>query len=197
MKYNYKIESKTNKYNGFFKIDKYSIKHSLFGGGESNEVLRELFERGNAAAVLPYDPVLDQVVLIEQFRIGALQSTHSPWQLEVIAGVLDKDDESPETVVIREAVEEANCEIIDPIKICEYFCSPGGSSEKIFLYRAKVDSTDLGGVYGLAEEAEDIKVHVVKFEDALEMVNDGRIETAMTIIAMQWLAINRDGLRKK
>lgn len=188
----YKVVEKKNSFNGFFKIDTYSVQHELFSGGESEVFTRELFERGDAAAVLPYDPITDEVILVEQFRIGALRSKNSPWQIELIAGVLDKEGENPENVVLREAIEEANCSLENPKKICEYFCSPGGTSEKIYLYCAKVDATKQGGIFGLKEENEDIKVHVIKLNDAMKMIEDGVIETAMTIIALQWLSINKD-----
>ena len=103
------ILDKTVCYDGFFRIERYRLRHQLFRGGWSREITRELFERGHAAAVLPYDPLLDAVVLIEQFRIGALETPGDPWLLEIVAGVIDKPDETPEDVVRREAVEEANC----------------------------------------------------------------------------------------
>lgn len=190
----YEILKKERLFQGFFAVDRYTVKHEMFNGGMSGEVVREVFERGNAAAVLPYDPKLDTVVLVEQFRIGATSSDIGPWQLETIAGVVDKDDESVEELVKREAVEEANCHLDKVIPMMEYFCSPGGATEKISLFAAIVDSSELGGVYGLEEESEDIKVHVVKLTDAMKMIETGEIQTAMTIIALQWLALNIEKL---
>ncbi len=186
----YKILNKERLFNGFFAIDRYTVIHEKFEGGMSDEVVREVFERGNAAAVLPYDPDLDSVVLVEQFRIGALNSDIGPWQLETIAGVVDKENESLEELIKREAVEEANCKLDKVIPMMEYFCSPGGATEKISLFAAIVDASDIGGVYGLDEESEDIKVHVIKRSDAVNMIATGRIQTAMTIIALQWLELN-------
>ncbi len=190
----YEILKKERLFQGFFAVDRYTVKHEMFNGGMSGEVVREVFERGNAAAVLPYDPKLDAVVLVEQFRIGATASDIGPWQLETIAGVVDKDDESVEELVKREAVEEANCHLDEVIPMMEYFCSPGGATEKISLFAAIVDAAELGGVYGLEEESEDIKVHVVKLHDAMKMIETGEIQTAMTIIALQWLALNIEKL---
>ena len=186
----YEILKLERLYQGFFAIDRYTFRHDLFEGGSSAEVIREVFERGNAAAVLPYDPTTDSVVLVEQFRIGAVGSKDGPWQLETIAGVVDKDEESVEDLVKREAIEEANCKLDEVIPIMEYFCSPGGATEKISLFVAKVDASGLGGVYGLDEESEDIKVHVIKRTDALKMIETGKIQTAMTIISLQWLELN-------
>ncbi|NMV43128.1 NUDIX domain-containing protein, partial [Vibrio parahaemolyticus] len=100
-----KVISKETLFEGFFKMVKYRFQHRLFAGGWSGVVEREMFERGHAAAMLPYDPKTDQVVIIEQIRIGALEHEH-PWQLEIVAGMIDRD-ESAEAVIRREAVEEA------------------------------------------------------------------------------------------
>ncbi|THB68899.1 MAG: NUDIX domain-containing protein [Gammaproteobacteria bacterium] len=196
MEYKYKIHNKQRVFNGFFKVDKYTVSHNLFRGGDSQPFTRELFERGNAVSVLPYDPLKDSVVLVEQFRIGALASKNSPWQIETIAGVIDKDGESPEDVAKREAEEEANCKVSEMIPICQYFCSPGGTSEKIHLFCAEIDSENIGGVFGLDEENEDIKVHVIDFQKAMDMIGNSAIETAMTIISLQWLALNKDKIFK-
>ncbi len=190
----YNIINKERLFQGFFSIDRYTVVHEKFEGGFSGEVVREVFERGNAAAVLPYDPKLDSVVLVEQFRVGAINSDIGPWQLETIAGVIDKQGESVEDLIRREAVEEANCHLGEIIPMMEYFCSPGGATEKISMFAAIIDASGIGGVYGLDEESEDIKVHVVKREDALGMIETGKIQTAMTIIALQWLQLNLNKL---
>ena len=188
------ILDKTVCYNGFFRIERYRLRHRLFRGGWSREMTRELFERGHAAAVLPYDPVLDAVVLVEQFRIGALEAPGDPWLLEIVAGVIDKPDETPEDVARREAVEEANCYIQDIVHICNYFVSPGGTSERISLFCGKVDAAGAGGVHGLAEEVEDIRVVVVPFAEAIVQMRAGNIKSAAPIIALQWLQLNHEQL---
>jgi ADP-ribose pyrophosphatase len=144
--------------------------------------------------VLPYDPVNERVVLIEQFRVGALDKSENPWLLELVAGLIDKDEE-PQEVARREAVEEANLILTDLYPVTQYYPSPGGSNERVYLYVGRCDSDGVGGVYGLAEEGEDIRVHVWSVDDALKAVKDGRIDNAASIIALQWLALNREELR--
>lgn len=180
-------------YQGFFRMDRYLIRHGLFEGGMSPPLSRELFERGHSVAVLPYDATRDEVVLVEQFRIGALEAPSGPWLFELVAGMLDPG-ETPEAVARREAREEADAELHEMRPICEYLVSPGGTSERVHLFCARVDTSGLGGVHGLDSEDEDIKVHVVPFEAAMGMLRDGVINSAMPIIALQWLALNRDAL---
>jgi ADP-ribose pyrophosphatase len=177
-------------YQGFFKLVKFRLRHTLFQGGWSRELVRELFLRGSCVAVIPYDPIRDQVVLIEQFRIGAT-TNETPWLLEIVAGAIE-DGESAIDVAYRETREEAGCEIRELIRICEFFTSPGGSSEKITLFCALVDTTNLGGVHGLEEEDEDILVRAVDFAEAMEQLVQGRIDSAIPIIGLQWLALNRE-----
>lgn len=196
MDYKVEIVQKETCYQGFFRLERYRLRHSLFRGGWSPELARELLERGHAAAVLLYDPDRDSVVLIEQFRIGALDAPGGPWLLEIVAGIIG-GDETAADVARREAMEEAGCRVLDLIPICEYFVSPGGTSERITVYCGRVDAADVGGIHGLAQEGEDIRVHVVLFADALEMLRTGRIDSASPIIALQWLALHREEVRQR
>lgn len=188
------IESNDVVYNGYFKMVKYRFRHRLFAGGWSEPIERELFERGHAVAMLPYDPVLDKVVMVEQIRVGAMVASDSPWQLEIVAGIIDKD-ETPEAVAVREAEEEAGLEVQKLLPMTRYLSSSGGCSERIHLYLGIVDASRAGGVHGLAEEDEDILVHVVPFTTAMQWMDEGKIENAASIIALQWLALNRERLR--
>lgn len=190
------IIEKSTLFRGYFRVDLYRFKHRLFAGGWSGEVRREVFERGHAVVVLPYDPERDGVVMIEQFRIGAAAAGLPMWQLEVVAGIIDQD-ETPESVARREAQEEANCDILDLVPVYHYLASPGGTSESVRLYCGRVDSRGLGGIHGLADEHEDIRVEVVSFSEAMARLESGRIGNASTIIALQWLALNREGLRRR
>lgn len=181
-------------YQGVFRLARYQIRYRLFNGGMSDIVSREVFERKSAAAILPYDPILDRLVLIEQIRPGVMNSGQSPWLLEIVAGVLDKD-EPPEDVAKREAIEEANCEILDICPISEYFVSPGGSDEFISIYCGRIDASKAGGVFGLPEESEDIRAFTVSSDEAFALLKQGELKNAPTIIAIQWLQLNRDALR--
>lgn len=187
---NVEIKSTETVYQGFFKINQFSFTHALFQGGQSGVVNREIFERGHAVAVLPYDPIRNQVVLIEQLRIGALATKQSPWLLEVIAGMIDKPEQTSE-VAIREAQEEAGLTISKLIPMLDYLSSPGGTTERIHLYLGIVDCETAGGIFGLEEEQEDIKVHVFDYNDAVELLLNGDLDNAATVICMQWLALNK------
>jgi ADP-ribose pyrophosphatase len=194
--YAFEILDRHIAYAGFFQLLSYRLRHQLYRGGWSRPLNRELFERGHAVAVLPYDPLRDEIILIEQFRIGAIHAENGAWLTEIVAGIIEPD-ESPETVARREAIEESGCPLLDLEKICEYFVSPGGTSETITLFCGRVDSTDAGGVHGCADEDEDIRVFTCAFSDAMDMIRDGRINSASPIMALQWLALNRDRLRKQ
>jgi ADP-ribose pyrophosphatase len=181
-------------FRGFYSLDRLHLRHLQFSGEMGPTLSRELFIRHDAVCVLPYDPQRDEVVLIEQFRVGAMGKSASPWLLELVAGLIDTD-EQPEQVALREAVEEANLTLTSLWPITQYFPSPGGSDERVYLYLGRCDSLGAGGVHGLAEEGEDIRVHVLPLEDALDAVKDGRINNAASIIALQWLALNRAEVR--
>lgn len=184
------ILSKKTLYQGFFKMVKYAFKHKLFKGGWSDVVEREIFERGHAIAVLPYDPVLDEFVMIEQIRIGALPTSSSPWLLEVVAGIID-EGETPEDVCCREAKEEAGLNIQKLYKALSYLSSPGGTTERLHIYVGLVDASNAKGVHGLDYESEDILVHRVPSSVALDWINQGKIDNAATLIALQWFAMNK------
>jgi len=182
-------------YRGFFRMEQYRLRHRRFDGSMSPWLTRELFERGHAAAVLPYDPVLDQVVLLEQFRIGALMAPGGPWLLEIVAGIIEPG-ETAAAVVQREMLEEAGCHLLALEPICDYLVSPGGTSERISLYCGRVDASGAGGIHGLAEEGEDIRVSAVSFAEAMALLASGRLNSASPIIALQWLQMNRGRLRQ-
>jgi ADP-ribose pyrophosphatase len=182
-------------YQGFFRMEHYRLRHRRYDGDMSPLLSRELFERGHAAAVLPYDPVLDCVVLLEQFRIGALTAPGGPWLLEIVAGIIEPGEAAAE-VVRREAQEEAGCDLLALEPICEYLVSPGGTSERISLYCGRVDASGVGGIHGLADENEDIRVTAVGFDQALAWLHAGRINSASPIIALQWLQHHRERLRR-
>lgn len=183
-------------FKGFFKIDCYDLRYKLFAGGWSEVMQREIFIRADATCVLPYDPVEGTVVLVEQFRAPVMGQKQSPWLIELVAG-MNEEGEQPEDVAVREAKEEADLELLALEPIMEYLVSPGGSTEKVYLYCAKVDSRGVGGLHGLDEENEDIKVHVVSVETAMAMLNSGQINNAAAIISLQWLSLNKEKIDAK
>ena len=185
----------TTLFDGYFRIDRYRLRHRLHRGGMSRELSREVFERGHVAGVLPVDPDRDRVVLIEQFRIGPYAAGWEPWLFEGVAGIID-EGESPEEVCRREAMEEAGCTVSALIPIARYLSSPGALSEVVDLYCGRTDSRALGGVHGLEAEGEDIKVHVMPVDEALAMLKDGRIVNGKSIIALQWLALNYERVKR-
>lgn len=187
------ILSKSPLYNGFFKMVRYELKHKLYAGEWSKPFVREMFERGHAIAVLPYDPDTEEFVLIEQFRLGAMATSDSPWLLEVIAGIID-EGETQEAVCHREAKEEAGISMSNLTKATSYLSSPGGTTERLHIFVAKTNSSDASGVHGLEYESEDILVHRVSEKQAFEWLQNGRIDNAATIIALQWFFINKQSL---
>ncbi|AVX00025.1 ADP-ribose diphosphatase [Vibrio vulnificus] len=189
------VLSKEPLFQGFFKMIKYRFRHKLFAGGWSNVIEREMFERGHAAAMLPYDPIRDEVVLIEQIRVGALEHQH-PWQLEIVAGMIDRD-ESADDVVRREAQEEAGLEVGQLVSVVSYYPSAGGCSEKLDVFIGEVDASKAHGIHGLDYEDEDIRVHVMTREQAYDLVKHGKIENGASIIALQWLELNHLQLKSQ
>ena len=198
MNHRFEILDKAICYSGFFRMEKYRLRHEQFAGGWSPEITRECLERGHAVAVLPYDPETDQMVLVEQFRVGALEFPGGPWLLEIVAGIIDHPGETTEEVARRETVEEAGCMLLDLVPICHYLVSPGGASESITLFCGRIDaSTITPGVRGVVAEHEDIQVHVVTRAEAMALLHAGRINSAAPIIALQWLELNRPALLER
>jgi ADP-ribose pyrophosphatase len=193
MNYAWKLNKHSTLLQKYFRLDEYSLSHELYRGGYSNVFTREIFERGSVVALLPYDPKYRKVVLIEQFRAGAIHDEKNPWLIECVAGVVEAG-ESEDQVALRESHEEAGCEIKQLHKISRYYVSPGGSTEECTLYCGIVDSTGIGGVHGLAEENEDIRVEVVDADVAYAWVGDGTIRSSAAIIALQWLQLNENRL---
>jgi len=181
-------------YNGFFSLTRWRFRHRLFNGEMSGEVTREIFERGHAAVLLPYDLARDEVVLIEQIRIPAYDTSETPWLLELVAGMIE-EGESVEDVARREAVEEAGLHVGRVKEFMSYLASPGGTSERLSLMVGEVDATQAKGIHGLVDENEDIRVHVVSREQAYQWVEEGKIDNAASVIALQWLQLHYEKLR--
>ena len=183
-------------WSGHYSMRRLTLQHRRFAGDWSAPIVREVFERGDAVGVLPYDPQTDSLVLIEQFRPGAMRGDDSPWMLELIAGVVEPG-ESDEDVVHREAMEEAACELHELLPIATVFPSAGACSEQVRLFCGRVGKAAIGGLHGLEEEGEDILVHSVSRADALRLLEQNRIPNGHTLIALQWLCIHGDALRER
>ncbi len=191
----FEVLAQENLYQGFLSVDKCSLRYKLFAGSWSPAVERELIKRSDAVAVLLYDPLLDAVILIEQFRVGAMRDEAGPWMLELVAGIFD-EGESPEQVAIRESQEEAGCLLSCIQPLYRFYLSPGACTEQIHLLLARVDAAKAGGVHGLKTENEDIKVHVLPVQQAFSLLSCGQINNAITLIGLQWLQQNKALLQK-
>ena len=184
------VEARETALDTFLRVDRLRLRHELFGGGFSDTMTRELLLRPRAVGVLLFDPVLENVVLVRQIRIGMLDEGQDPWLLELVAGMVESG-EQPQEVAARESLEEADLAPQNLVQISEYYNSPGISNERITLFCGRVDSAGAGGVFGLADEHEDIEVVVLDVEEAVSLVEAGKIHNAMTIIALQWLQLHR------
>ncbi len=190
------IIAKKPVYEGFFKMMLYHVSHRIFAGGWTPTLDREIFSRKPVAGVIPFDPILDKVVFVEQFRLGALEDNVSPWLLEIVAGVIEPG-ETPENMAYRETKEEAGLDVLELMPVMDYWTSPGGTDEYLSLFCAKVDASNAGGLHGMPHEHEDIRVSVMDSQAAFDAVESGRINNAATIIGLQWLQIHHDALRAK
>ncbi|MFB6434940.1 MAG: ADP-ribose diphosphatase [Candidatus Malihini olakiniferum] len=189
------IIARKSLYDGFFSLERYRFRHRLFNGGMSGEVSREILERGHSVVLLPYDPVRDEVVLIEQIRIAAYNTSPTPWLFELVAGMIEPG-ESLESVARREAQEEAGLNIGRCKPIINYLASPGGTSERLAVMVGEVDARAANGIHGLSEESEDIRVHVIGREQSYAWVERGLIDNAASVIALQWLALHHRHIRQ-
>ena len=179
---------------GYLKVERYRLHHERFAGGMMPELQREVMVRGKVVAVLPYDPRTDRVVLIEQFRIGAYRAERPAWQIEIVAGVVEPD-ETPENVARRETEEEVGVGLSRIHPIGQSLVSPGCSDEDMALFCGEIDSRGVGGIHGLAGEGEDIRAFSLPWNEALTLLNEGRLTNFPIVLAMQWLALNREALR--
>lgn len=190
------IEKEESLYEGFFKMKKVTLKHRLFKGGWSESISREMLVRDDAVCVLLYDAKSDQVLLIEQFRPCAVKH-ESPWLLELVAGMVESG-ENDEEVARREAFEEAGVEVKRLEYMFKFVPSPGGLVEYLRMYVGEFDANqvDLSQSFGLEEEGEDIRLHLMLAQNAIDLL-DTEIDNASTIMGLQWLALNHQALRNR
>ncbi|CAB1219357.1 NUDIX domain-containing protein [Acinetobacter bouvetii] len=182
-----KIQSREYLFRGFIQVEKVHLRHRLFNQTEFTPVIqRELIHRPEAAGVLIYDDAQQKFALIEQFRVGAMDDAESPWQLEIIAGVLD-GHESPESCIRRESLEESGCEIDQLQHLFSFYPSAGACSELFHLYAAHAQLPKQGGVFGMPDEGENIQLHLIDYSEIVTLLGNGRLKNAPVIMALQWL----------
>ena len=180
------------------RVDVYRFNHRLFSGEWSGERVYDVIRRGAAVGVLLYDPEREAVVLVEQFRLPPLLAGYSPWVIEVVAGLVDRENETHEEVGLRETKEEAGVEVVgELVPIQRYVPMPGNSDETITLFCGRVDSAKAGGIFGIADEHEDIRVVVKPLAELEAMVDAGQIDTGHTLICLYWLLRHRTELRRR
>lgn len=191
------IISKETVHKGFYPKTVVRLRHSLFRGGMSPEVSRDVLEIGAAAVVLPYDPRLDQILLVEQFRIAAYLMDEEPWLLEAVAGRAE-EGESFDEVARREAREEAAVALTDLERAGVGYPSPGGVKELTTVFIGRCDLTGVdGGIHGAPEETEDIRVVVLSVDEALARAAAGTLRALPALVGLYWLALNRAELRRR
>ncbi len=183
-------------YTWFFGVEEADLRFRKFDGSYSDPVTRAGFVMGDAVTVLPYDPVRDRVMLVEQFRFGPFaRGEVNAWSLEPIAGRIDAT-ETPETAARREAQEETGLSLQALHPVSRYYVSPGAVTEFIVSYVGVADLPDSAeGVGGLDAEAEDIRAHVISFDCLMDMVASGEVANAPLLISAQWLSMNRARLQ--
>lgn len=190
-----KIVEKKRLYDGFFKIDELTIEADMYGGG-TQTVKRLNFERGNAVAILPYDPVRDEVLLVNEVRPAMLVRGEYPFNDSLPAGMIDKGETAVDAA-LRETEEETG-QHLQNAKLLHAgaFVSAGGTSEKISIVYGNIDTSKAGGIHGEASEGENIKSVVISADEFIARANDGRLKDMKSLACAFWLAIHRDELRE-
>ncbi|WP_053980080.1 NUDIX domain-containing protein [Marinagarivorans algicola] len=183
------VLNKKSLYSGFLKLNRYTLQHSLHRGGMSQPVVREVMERGHAVAVLLHDPTRDEIVLVEQFRAGAIHEDN-PWLTELVAGMVEPE-ESLEDVARREAEEESGAQVGELEFIGNYFGSVGACTEKTTLFYAQIDATQVEGIHGVAAESEDIRVVKLSAKQFLAHLDAPLLHTASLMIAGLWFKVHK------
>ena len=179
---------------GFMDFRRLRLTHERFDGSMTPVIEREVCYRTYAVALILYDPATDRLVMIEQFRAAPYAAGRDPWMLEFVAGMV-KDGENPVDVAIREAEEEAACTPRDVRHVYTMMPSPGGCTEVVEILFGLVDSTHLGGIHGLEEETEDIRVHLVPADEAIALMDANRIVSGFTLLGLNWFARHRNSFR--
>jgi len=182
-------------FQGWLRLERHRFRHALFQGGVSRIFTREVFIRNAAVALLPYDPITDRVCLIEQFRCGLYAGGEDPWSIEMVAGLMDKR-ESTEAVARREAHEEAGVTVKRIRAMPGGFTMPGSCDEFFHFFVGEVDLPDTTSkIFGLVEEDENIKTHIISRAEAISWMDNGKIRNLPTLYVLSWFARFAEGLR--
>jgi ADP-ribose pyrophosphatase len=195
------IEQQQTVWNGRFPLQTIRFRYRRFDGAQSGPLTWELWRRGRAAAILPYDPITDQVVLLQQFRLPALAAGLDPIMTEIPAGLCEPGESEAETIG-REIVEEIGLAATELLPIGRFLLTPGGADETIALFAGRVaapatDANGIAGHAGLAHEHEDIRVSVHPARDAIEAAASGAYANSVAAIALLWLGLRRESLRER
>lgn len=203
------IDERDRVFDGYFKVERLTLRHELYAGGWSPPLVREVLSRGHAVSVLPYDPVRGEIVLVEQFRVAALNAFDEPgvqvtpeqspggaWLLECIAGIVEPGEEAAD-VAAREALEEAGCVVGDLIHARSFLTSPGCLTESVSFFCGRTDSSEVDGIHGVDHEGEDIRVVKMTPEAAFELMDAGGVNNAFTLVALEWFRANLADLDRR
>ena len=189
MNSNFKVTNKKNLYDGFFKMNEVSLKYKKYDGSWSNEIKRELFSGAQVSAVLPYDPIKKEIVLIQQFRPGTISRNTNNYLKEIVAGIIDPG-ESPEIAAKRECLEETGYKIKKLTSIQGYYPAPGSSESFYHLFLGEIDSKNEKKIMGLDTENEDILVESFNINQVKKMMQNGELINGLSLIAIQWFFLN-------
>ena len=189
MKSKFKIISKKNIHNGFFKMNEVTLKYKKYDGSWTDNIKRELFGGAQVAAVLPFDPIKKEIVLIQQFRIGTIFQTNDNYLNEIVAGNID-NEETPEKAAKRECFEETGCEIKKLLPIQSFFPAPGSSESFYHLFLGEIETFKGTKIMGMENENEDILVKSYKLDEVMKMIKEGKIINGLTLVALQWFFLN-------
>ncbi len=184
-------------FQGWLRLERHRYRHALFQGGVSRVFTREVFIRNSAVALLPYDPITDRVCLIEQFRCGLFTGGDNPWSIEMVAGLMDKREET-EDVARREAHEEAGLNVKRVKAMPGGFTMPGSCDEMFHFFVGEVDLPDTTSkIFGLVEEDENIKTHIISRAEAIAWMDNGKIRNLPTLYGLSWFARFGEALRSE
>lgn len=184
------------RHRGFMDFSVMKLRHERFAGGMTPVIDRDVCYRSYAVAIVLYDPKADVLVMVEQFRVGAFAAGVNPWMLEFVAGMV-KPGEDAADVAVREAQEEAGCVPFNVRLVYSMLPSPGGCTEIVEIFAGLVDSTGIGGIHGVEEEVEDIRVHLVPADKAIALMDENRVPSGFTLLGLSWFARHRDALRRE